>query len=85
MVAVRRGTSESSSALPTCSSTSAQHKPTQIAVQSQENEVHDFSILPRRKAGQSNSTDRSPVLLTKMVLEKYFGMPLIMASKELVR
>jgi hypothetical protein len=44
----------------------------------------DYAILPRRKAGQTNSGDRCPVRLTKDVLEKYFGMPLIRASKELV-
>ncbi len=44
----------------------------------------DYAILPRRKAGQVNASDRCPVRLTKDVLEKYFGMPLIRASKELV-
>ena len=44
----------------------------------------DYAILPRRKAGQVNASERCPVRLTKDVLEKYFGMPLIRASKELV-
>jgi hypothetical protein len=50
-----------------------------------ESVILDYAILPRRKAGQSSSGERLPVRLTKEVLERYFGMPLIQASKELVR
>ena len=45
----------------------------------------DFAILPRRKAKDQNPVGRAPVLLTKPLLEKYFGMSLSSASKELVR
>ncbi len=44
----------------------------------------DFAILPRRKAKDQNPVGRAPVLLTKALLEKYFGMSLSSASKELV-
>jgi hypothetical protein len=44
----------------------------------------DFAILPRRKATDQNPVGRAPVLLTKQLLEKYFGMSLSSASKELV-
>ena len=44
----------------------------------------DFAILPRRKATDQSPVGRSPVLLTKQLLEKYFGMSLSSASKELV-
>jgi hypothetical protein len=46
----------------------------------------DYAILPRRKAGQSIPLgERAAVVLTKAVLEGYFGMPLSKAAKELVR
>jgi hypothetical protein len=45
----------------------------------------DFAILPRRKAGQVAAVkERAPVMLTRSVLENYFGMPLSVAAKELV-
>ncbi len=45
----------------------------------------DIAILPRRKAGQiAVVRERAPVMLTRSVLENYFGMPLNVAAKELV-
>mmetsp|Transcript_53930 Transcript_53930/g.131865 ORF Transcript_53930/g.131865 Transcript_53930/m.131865 type:complete len:289 (+) Transcript_53930:398-1264(+) len=45
----------------------------------------DFSITPRRKAGQptAQETDRAPVILTRELLESYFCMSLNTASREL--
>ncbi len=45
----------------------------------------DFAIHPRRKSGQPiPPTDRGPVILTRSLLENYFGMPLIDVAKNLV-
>jgi hypothetical protein len=45
----------------------------------------DFAILPRRKAGQPiPPSERGPVIVTKSLLENYFGRPLIDAATELV-
>lgn len=45
----------------------------------------DFAILPRRKSRDNNNTlPKVPVLVTKEILEQYFGMSLRSASKELV-
>jgi hypothetical protein len=60
------------------------HKPAGDNMLTEDGYMLDYAILPRRKAGQTNAGDRCPVRLTKDVLEKYFGMPLIRASKELV-
>jgi hypothetical protein len=49
------------------------------------NKDRDFAILPRRKAGQVTVVrERAPVMLTRAVLENYFGMPLSVAARELV-
>ncbi len=65
-------------------SLSTSHKSAGDNMLTEDGYMLDYAILPRRKAGQSNAGDRCPVRLTKDVLEKYFGMPLIRASKELV-
>jgi hypothetical protein len=49
-------------------------------------EKGDYAILPRRKAGQLVPVgERAAVVMTRVVLEGYFGMPLSAAAKELVR
>ena len=45
----------------------------------------DYVIAPRRKAGQNFRENPEPVQLTRALLERFFGMPLSAASKELVR
>ena len=70
--------------MPPRRSTSVLDQGSSENLSAQESSILDYAILPRRKAGQTNIGDRLPVRLTKEVLEQYFGMPLIMASKELV-
>ena len=46
----------------------------------------DVTLFPRRKAGQaSQDGGKGPVVLSVEVLRQYFGMPLHLAAKKLVR
>ena len=66
--------------------TSAIRIHTELHLDLEKSDPGDYAILPRRKAGQSTPMgERAAVVLTRSVLESYFGMPLNAAAKELVR
>ena len=70
----------------TSSWTSAIRLHTETQPYLEKSDAGDYAVLPRRKAGQSVPLgERAAVVLTKSVLEGYFGMPLSAAAKELVR
>jgi hypothetical protein len=66
--------------------TSAIRIQTEVHLDLEKSDSGDYAVLPRRKAGQSIPLgERAAVVLTRSVLERYFGTPLSSAAKELVR